>query len=75
MSDHAGLFFNFLCYTSKIQRAKYNILWNKGDYHGMNEMISNIQWEAIHSNWNADEQWYTFTHKVNVFAYQLIPRR
>ena len=41
----------------------------------MNEMISNNQWDVILSNRNVDEQWHTFTHKVNLFADQLIPRR
>ena len=41
----------------------------------MNEIISNIQWEVILSNKNVEEQWCTFTHKVNLFADQLIPRR
>ena len=41
----------------------------------MNEIISNIQWEVIQNNKNVDEQWHTFTHKVNLFADQLIPRR
>ena len=40
----------------------------------MNEMISNIHWEVILNNKIVDEQRYTFTHKVNLFADQLIPR-
>ena len=43
MSDHVGLLLKFLCNTSKIHRAEYNVLLNNGNYHGMNEMISNIQ--------------------------------
>ena len=40
----------------------------------MNEMISDILWEVIVDNKNVDEQWYTFIHKVDLFADQLIPR-
>ena len=36
--------------------------------------IYNIQWEVILNNKNANKQWYTYTHKVNLFADQLIPR-
>ena len=39
----------------------------------MNEMISSIHWEIILYNNNVDEQWHAFTHKVNLFADQLIP--
>ena len=49
MSDNVGLFFTFICYTSKSHRAEYKVLWNKGDYHSMNEMISNIQWESSYA--------------------------
>ena len=73
MIDRVGLFVKFLCYTSKSHRAEYKILWNKGDYNSMNEIISNIQWEVILSNQNVDEQWHTFFHYF--FTDQLIPRR
>ena len=56
MSDHVKSFFTFLCYTPKCHRAEYKVVWNKGGYHSMNKMISNIQWEVILCIKNVDEQ-------------------
>lgn len=73
-SDHCTLIFDYQCkvetVTTKTQKFKYD----KGDYDGMRDLLSNVEWNSELDDKNTQEAWDCFSDHLENAMQNHIPK-
>ena len=74
-SDHCVIQFDINCQFQPGNSTKTRKCFDKGDYHGLNQAIKDIDWEHTLSSDDVDSNWRKFHEIIKELDSKYIPTR